>query len=65
MPPLEKEKYYIALNETNGYRWTVFQSRPDQATAEQTGFVAVGEGFEKSDDAWEKVKILNSVMFGR
>lgn len=58
-----REKYYVALSNINGYHWEIFQARPDQATAEQTGYVAVGEGYDTQAEALEMAHYLNAVMF--
>lgn len=58
------EKFYIALTENNGYHWVTFQARPDQATAEQTGFLAVGLGFDTQEEAEAIARMLNYSMFG-
>lgn len=60
---MEREKFFIGLTSNGGFHWEIFQARPDQATAEQTGYIAVGEGFENQDEATELRNYLNAVMF--
>lgn len=58
------ERFYVALTDNNGYEWIVFQSRPEQATADETGFVAVGNSFDTVEEAEDARKSLN-LMFGK
>jgi hypothetical protein len=60
---MDKEQIYVALTDNNGYHWTLFTARPDQASAEKTGFIAVTEGFENLEDARALRDKLN-LMFG-
>lgn len=57
------EKYYVGLISNMGYEWQLFKVRPNQATAEETGYVAVTEGFEAHADAEELMNTLNYNMF--
>lgn len=58
-----KEYFWVALTDSNGIHWTTFQARKDQANAQDTGFIAVGEGFESQEDAESLVKQLNYRCF--
>lgn len=60
---MDREKYFVALTDSNGYHWVTFRAYPHEATADQTGFVAVGQSFETKAAAEEKAAELNWTMF--
>lgn len=54
------EQVYVALSNTNGFKWVTFQAREQDATAEQTGYVAVTQGFGTAAEAEELAASLNA-----
>lgn len=59
------EKYFTALSNGDGcgFQWVTFLSNPVNATADETGFLAIGQSFDNKTDAESVAKHLNEVMF--
>ena len=58
-----KERYFVALSDPNGFRWVTFLCDPAHVSADETGFITVGESFDNAADAQAKADALNYAIF--
>jgi hypothetical protein len=53
------EKYYVALQKSDEWRWITIKARQGDATAEQQGVAAIGPGFATVEEADYRAAMLN------
>ena len=58
----DDDRYYTALTNSNGLKWITFESHPNEASADDSGFIAVGRSFKELKDAMEAAENLNRMF---